>query len=85
MSGTYDDFEKRFSNAWFSAGWAEVEVKPQSSVNIEVQLETSHRKDLETLQKELDDLKNDFENITQKQLRLANLSKFYNNFVSKNH
>lgn len=73
MSNLYDDFEKRFTNAWFSAGWSEIEVKPQQ--------ETFKRsgKDLDTLQAELEELKHDMENIHEKQLRLANLAKFYQN------
>lgn len=71
MSSLYDDFEKRFTNAWFSAGWSEIEVKPQQ--------ETFKRsgKDLNTLQAELEGLKYEMENINEKQIRLANLAKFY--------
>lgn len=70
MSSLYDDFEKRFTNAWFSAGWSEVEIKPQ---------ETFRRsgKDLNTLQAELEELKHEMENIHEKQIRLENLAKFY--------
>ena len=64
-----NEFEKRFTKAWFSAGWAEVEVKPKD-------VEVSH-KDVATLQAELEMLNNQMENITQKQLRLANLATFY--------
>lgn len=77
MSGTYDEFEKRFSNAWFSANWAELGAKIEVNSNFTPLVENSVRKDAETLQKELDDLKLDMENINQKQLRLANLSKLY--------
>lgn len=70
MSNLYDDFEKRFTNAWFSAGWTEVELKKAEPVK-------KSSKDLETLQKELAELKQDFENICQKQLRLENLAKLY--------
>ncbi len=71
MSDLYSDFEKRFTNAWFSAGWAEVESKPKES---EVT-----RKDLAKLQAELNELQENMENIAQKQLRLANLATFYEN------
>lgn len=71
MSDLYKDFEKRFTNAWFSAGWAEVGSKPNES-------EVS-RKNLVTLQDELDELQDRMENIAQKQLRLANLATFYEN------
>ncbi|MDD3437051.1 MAG: hypothetical protein PHC64_07875 [Candidatus Gastranaerophilales bacterium] len=69
MSGLYKDFEKRFSSQWFSANWAEIEVKPQER--------KSYRKDLETLQTELNEIKENIEFISQKQLRLSNLAKFY--------
>jgi len=64
-----EKFEKRFTNAWFSCGWAEVEVKPKA-------VQVSH-KDITTLQAELEMLNDQMENIVQKQLRLANLAKFY--------
>lgn len=64
-----EKFEKRFANAWFSCGWAEVEVKPTIA-------EVSH-KDLTTLQAELEMLNDQMESIAQKQLRLANLATFY--------
>jgi len=49
----------------------EVEAKPQEIQDV--------HKDLTTLENELKELKNTMENITQKQLRLANLAKFYQN------
>ncbi|MFA7658330.1 MAG: hypothetical protein WCY19_02745 [Candidatus Gastranaerophilaceae bacterium] len=70
MSDLCKDFEKRFTNAWFSADWVEVEVKPQVT-------QVSH-KDLATLQAELDEIRVNMENVVQKQLRLANLAKLYN-------
>ncbi len=73
MPNNYDDFEKRFSNAWFSVGWGEVEVKSQSKVAV------TARKDLETLQNELEELNENINNIADKQLRLSNLAKFYSN------
>lgn len=78
MSNTYDDFEKRFTNSWFSAGWAEIEVPEAAAPTIE----THVRKDLDTLKKELDIINADMEKITQKQLRLSNLSKLYNQFTA---
>lgn len=70
MSSLYNDFEKRFDNNWFSANWNEIEIKPQP---------VSHRKDLTILETELNQLKEEMENISLKQLRLANLAKMYNN------
>ncbi len=69
MSDLYEDFEKRYTNAWFSVGWAEAEKKP-------VVKSVSH-KDLYTLEGELEQLKENIELITQKQLRLSNLAKLY--------
>jgi len=77
MSKFYDDFEKRFDNAWFSAGWADVEVRPKVASAASIAQETAH-KDLETLQCELEALGESIKNIASKQLRLSNLAKFYN-------
>ena len=71
MPDLYNDFEKRFTNAWFSAGWGEIEVKPA--------VKQVSRKDVATLQAELAEIKENIESIAQKQLRLANLSKLYEN------
>lgn len=72
MSSLYNDFEKRFTNAWFSASWNdEAEVKPKQEVVV--------RKDAKTLETELNTIKEEIENIELKQLRLANLAKLYNN------
>jgi len=62
------------SASWFSAGW--VEVLPTQAVEPTKETESS-RKNLEDLQKELTALKSDVENISFKQLRLANLAKLY--------
>lgn len=70
-----EKFEKRFANAWFSAGWAEIEPKVDTKVQ---KTETMH-KDLTTLQAEIEQLNNAMEAIAQKQLRLANLAQFYTN------
>lgn len=71
MTGLYEDFEKRFDNKWFSAGWIEVESKPQEQI--------STHKDLATLEEELNEIKEKIETLAQKQLRLANLANMYNN------
>ncbi len=70
MSNMYDDFENRFTGKWFSAGW--VEVLPK-----EVEKEIT-RKDLVTLESELAEINETMDLISQKQLRLANLAKMYN-------
>lgn len=69
MTNLYDDFEKRFTDSWFSVGWIEVESKPQ---------EKPIRKDLATLEAELEVINKSIENISQRQLILENLAKFYN-------
>ena len=82
MSGTYENFEKRFSNNWFSANWSEVDVekiKEESKARPEILI----HKGVETLEQELANLKADMENIIQKQLRLNNLSKLYNGFLTE--
>lgn len=71
MSNLYNDFEKRFTGNSFSANWVEVEVKPQENQSV--------RKDLNTLQDELQKIQENIETIAQKQLRLANLAKMYGN------
>lgn len=70
--GLYDEFEKRYSSGIFPANWVEVEVKtPQKTQPI--------KKDLETLQAELQLIEENITNISQKQLRLSNLAKLYEN------
>lgn len=71
MSGLYEEFEKRFTGGTFSAGWVEVEVKaPKNDIA---------RKDLATLEAELQNINNVMEEISLKQLRLSNLAKLYDN------
>lgn len=70
MSGLYEDFEKRFNNGTFSAGWVEIELKSPKSELL--------RKDLTTLEAELENINNTMEEISLNQLRLSNLSKLYN-------
>lgn len=76
MSNLYDDFENRFTNAWFSTGWVEVDTEPKEVL---VQSRNYLRKDLSTLQEELNGIQEHIENISQAQLRLANLAAFYFN------
>lgn len=65
------DFQYKFKNSWFSAGWVEVAAEKQTDSH-------SLHKDLATLQAELEEINQTIENIAQKQLRLANLAKLYN-------
>lgn len=71
MSKYYDDFEKRFTNAWFSTSWSEIEMKKQ-------EFEPQH-KDLPSLEGELEELRSEMDSIIQKQFRLANLAKVIQN------
>jgi len=66
-----DNFEKRFTNAWFSSGWAEIEPKKATEAK-------DLHKDLVVLESELEEINQKLENISQKQLRLENLAKLYN-------
>jgi hypothetical protein len=68
MSSLYNNFEKRFTDKWFSAGWVDVEVK----------VPAADHKDLVILEAELNQISEKIETIAQNQLRLANLSKLYN-------
>jgi hypothetical protein len=71
MSNLYDDFEKRFTSAWFSSGWQEVEKTEPMKGEIQT------RKSLDILNSELETLQDNMEKICAKELMLNNLSKFY--------
>ncbi len=51
--------------------------KSQEQYNKEARLESKRRKDLNTLLKELDEIKQSIERAAEKQHRLANLMSFY--------
>ncbi len=67
---------KYLKNGCFSPNWVEVNDKKE---DIETQQTEQQRKDLATLLAELEDIKNNINHIEEKQWRLANLIKFYNN------
>ena len=74
--------KKDFDNKCFSPNWLEVDLSQaeenrQTAVNKEVRLESTRRKDLKTLLKELDEIKRNIEKAVEKQHRLANLMGFY--------
>ena len=74
--------KKDFQNNCFSPNWLEVDLSDAAervdlSVNKEVRLESKRRKDLKTLLKELDEIKENIERAVEKQHRLANLIGFY--------
>lgn len=72
MSSLYNDFEKRFTDEFFSSGWIEIEAKPQIQ-----QSAPAARKDLQTLESELQQIQDHIEFVSEKKLRLANLAKLY--------
>lgn len=91
MSNKQDYLNKCFSPNWIEVDLETVdrqskEVTQTSSEsyknvstqeNREVRLETRRRKDLNTLLKELDEIKQNIEKAAEKQQRLANLMGFY--------
>lgn len=68
----YKEFEKRYTNEFFSSNW--IEITPENKEEIKA---IAMRKDLATLEYELESLKENIESIELKKLRLANLSKMY--------
>ena len=95
MSNKKDYFNKWFSPNWIEvdlemvqAQQKEVDItsnavnEPVYTQNREERLETQRRKDLNTLLKELEDIKHNIELAAEKQHRLSNLMGFYSgNFV----
>lgn len=71
--------KKEFQNKCFSPNWIEVDLEDveRQQVKREVCLESKRRKDLNTLLKELDEIKQNIEKVAEKQHRLANLMGFY--------
>ncbi len=62
---------REFEKGGLPGNWTEPEVQPG------IQLSTSQRKDLNTLLKELDDLKREFNDLAEKKLKLNALLRFY--------
>ncbi len=71
--------KKDFKDGCFSPNWLEVDLREAAvqTVNKEERLESKRRKDLNTLLKELDEIKKNIEDAAEKQQRLANLMGFY--------
>lgn len=69
---------KEYNNKCFSPNWLEVDLAEVSDhqLNKEERLESKRRKDLNTLLKELDEIKQNIEKAAEKQHRLANLMSF---------
>ena len=83
--------KKEYNNKCFSPNWIEIDLDDVNTVNKEVNqseqvrqhtvkeecLESKRRKDLNTLLRELDEIKQNIEKVAEKQHRLANLMSFY--------
>lgn len=71
--------KKDFQNKCFSPNWIEVDLEEVARQQVirEERLESKRRKDLKTLLKELDEIKQNIERVAEKQHRLANLMGFY--------
>lgn len=71
--------KKDFQNKCFSPNWIEVDLEEvtRQHEKREERLESKRRKDLNTLLKELDEIKQNIEKVAEKQHRLANLMGFY--------
>ena len=65
--------KKDFFNGCFPANWVEVEAKEIVREEDKIQ----HRKDVATLLAELEEIKNGFERLEEKKIRLQNLMMFY--------
>ena len=88
---------KEYNNKCFSPNWIEIDLDDVNTVNKEVnqseqvrqytvkeeRLESKRRKDLNTLLKELDEIKQGIEKAAEKQHRLANLMSFYTGEFAK--
>lgn len=69
---------KEYNNKCFSPNWIEIDLDEVESHTVkEERLESKRRKDLNTLLKELDEIKQGIERAAEKQHRLANLMRFY--------
>lgn len=83
--------KKEYNNKCFSPNWIEIDLDDVNTVNKEVNQseqvrqytvkeerpESKRRKDLNTLLRELDEIKQNIEKVAEKQHRLANLMSFY--------
>ena len=70
--------EHDYHNNCFSPNWIEVSLEEIERQAVkEERLESKQRKDLDTLLKELDEIRQTIENAAEKQHRLANLMRFY--------
>ena len=96
MTNKQDFLNKCFSPNWVEIDLDDVqkrqkEVKLNSNAEFELEctqkreecLETKQRKDLNTLLKELDEIKQNIEKVAEKQHRLTNLMSFYSGTLAQ--
>ncbi|MBE7703682.1 MAG: hypothetical protein E7Z89_06500 [Cyanobacteria bacterium SIG28] len=71
--------KKYYKDKCFCPNWLEVDLEEAKARQTakEASLESTHRKDLNTLLKELEEIKQNIERVAEKQHRLANLMSFY--------
>lgn len=71
--------KENFKNGCFSPNWIEIDLEEadRAEISKEERLENKRRKDLNTLLKELDEIKQSIEKAEEKQRRLARLMGFY--------
>ena len=71
--------KKDFENKCFSPNWIEIDLEEVAKQQVirEERLESKRRKNLKTLLKELDEIRQNIEMAAEKQHRLANLMGFY--------
>ncbi len=77
--------KKEYKNNCFSPNWLEVDLteSEEGQTVKEERLESKRRKDLNTLLKELDEIKQNIERAAEKQHRLANLMSYYTGEFAK--
>lgn len=79
--------KQNYNNNCFSPNWLEIDLcdakAADTTINKEERLESKRRKDLKTLLKELDEIKNNIERAVEKQHRLANLMGFYTGEIAQ--
>lgn len=78
--------KKEFQKKCFSPNWLEVDLsdnKQEYTQQKEARLESNRRKDLNTLLKELEEIKNNIEKAAEKQRKLADLMKFYTGEIAQ--
>ncbi len=70
--------KKEYDGKCFSPNWLEVDLDNTETQTVkEERLESKQRKDLNTLLKELEEIKQNIEKAAEKQHRLANLMSYY--------